>query len=160
MPTPADLPVVLLHMWLGAIPLVAGACAFGLAQLWQRRIGPALARRRRAARLALARARLTPAYFAQASVVSLRSTAPAPCGGLRAELRLEVAAADGDWPALATWLIGPEDIGRLRPGAVLPVLVLAGRPRRVFPNVEWARAAGAEALAHAPAAQRALAAAP
>jgi hypothetical protein len=132
---PHDLANVLLHMWLGAMPLVAGALALVAVQLWPK-ARAALARRRRRAWQARMRARLSRAHFATAAVVALRGAAPAD-GGVRASLLLAVRAADGEYPAAAEWVVAPEALAELRPGRQLDVLVLAGRPRRVLPNVAW-----------------------
>ena len=123
---------VLLHMWLGAMPLVAGALALLLVQLWPR-ARAALAHRRRQAWQAAMRARLSRAYFATATVVALRSASPAD-GGVRARLLLAIRAADGEYPAAAEWLVPADALARLQPGEEINVLVLAGRPRRVLPN--------------------------
>lgn len=145
MALPPDLLGVLWHMWLGAIPLVAGAGALGAVQLWAR-LGPRLAARRRAARIAALRARLAPAYFARATVAALRSATP-EAGGVRARLLLTLRTTAGDLPALADWLVAPDALALAQPGQEVDVLVIAGRPRRALPNVAWASDAAAPAAA-------------
>jgi hypothetical protein len=140
MALPRDLANVLLHMWLGAMPLVAGALALVALQLWPR-ARAALARRRRRAWQAMMRARLSRAHFATAAVVALRGATSAD-GGVRARLLLAVQGVDGEYPAAAEWLVAPEALAQLQPGQMIDVLVLAGRPRRVLPNVAWLSGAG------------------
>jgi hypothetical protein len=133
---PPDLLAVLLHMWIGAIPLMAAVGALGLVEL-HRRLAPALARRRRAARMAATRARLARAHFAEATVAALRSVAPAE-GGPRVGLLLTVREGDTMLPVVADWLVAPEALAQIQPGQPVAVVVLAGRPRRALPNVAWA----------------------
>jgi hypothetical protein len=129
---PPDLLHVLLHMWLGAMPLVAGVCALGAIHLW-RRARVHLARRREQQRRAAMRARLSRAYFATATVVAVKGVTHTATGA-RASLLLAVQAPDGEYPVAADWLVSPEVLARLRPDQALSVLVLAGLPRRVLLN--------------------------
>lgn len=140
---PPDLAALLLHMWLGAIPLVAGIGAALLVNLWGR-FAPRWRTRR-----AIARARLRPAYFARARITALRSSQPAE-GRVRVRLLLAINTSAGELPALAEWLIAPEAIEQIQPGEHVDVLVLGERPRRALPNVAWASDAFARAPQAAP----------
>lgn len=129
-------PDLFLNIWLGAIPLVAGAGAYGLVLLARRVAAHRRALRRMARRRLLARA-----GFGEARVHSLRVLS-AGGGVALVDLRLDVCAYDGAYPAAARWSLAVAELHRLEPGRQVPVLVLAGDPRRVYPNVAWACAAG------------------
>lgn len=129
-------PDLTLNIWLGAIPLVAGVGAYGLVLLGRRIAAYRRELRRRARRRLLARA-----GFGVARVHSLRVLA-AGGGVAQVDLRLDVRAYDGDYPAAARWSLAVAELHRLEPGQEVPVLVLAVSPRRVCPNVVWACAAG------------------